>query len=245
MSGKTPEWQPGYFGKVPSHGDFISRRLGEDVIEPLDRWLREGLATSREQLGQAWLDYYLNGPIWRFALSADLLGPQPLAGVLMPSVDKVGRYFPLCIALALPAAAAPFQIAAGAGDWFRKAEDLALGSLEEPFDLEAFDQAVEGLGTPALEVGTASGLQQSFPVGTRACVQALADETSGEIQNLLADRLAATSLGRFGYWCTEGSINVPAMARVMSGLPAATDFSLLLTPGQGIAEDSPANAQAL
>ena len=247
MTGPS-ELQPGYFGKVPTHGDFISRRLGEEVVEPLDRWLREGLAASREQLGQAWLDYYLHGPIWRFVVSGGLLGPAPLAGVLMPSVDKVGRYFPLAIAVALPAAALPFQVVAAGEAWFRQAEDLALGCLDEPFDLETFDGAVGDLGSPAPKPEGDTAERQSFPVsdheGAHVCIQILAGETPSEVQSLLADRLATATLGSFGYWCTEGSVNVPAMARITSGLPTTADFALLLTPGQGLDEVLPTAASA-
>ena len=42
---------PGYFGKFPSHGDFITRRLPRDgFLDIWDRWLQNALATSREQL---------------------------------------------------------------------------------------------------------------------------------------------------------------------------------------------------
>uniref|UniRef100_UPI0013C2CB68 type VI secretion system-associated protein TagF n=1 Tax=Pseudomonas viridiflava TaxID=33069 RepID=UPI0013C2CB68 len=54
----------------------------------------------------AWLDAYLVSPLWRFAVPANLLGSQPVAGVMMPSIDRVGRYFPLTIACLLPADAA-------------------------------------------------------------------------------------------------------------------------------------------
>ena len=62
---------PGYFGKFPSHGDFITRRLPRDgFLDIWDSWLQNALATSREQLGEAWLPTYLTSPLWRFALAA-------------------------------------------------------------------------------------------------------------------------------------------------------------------------------
>ena len=63
-------------------------------------------------------------------------------------------------------------------------------------------------------------------------------KTLSAVQCRLADRLAGSALGGFGYWWTEGSINVPSMARIMPGLPPPADFALLLTPGQGIAEEA-------
>ena len=37
-------------------------------------------------------------PIWRFALAPGVAGPLPMLGVMMPSVDRVGRQFPLTLA---------------------------------------------------------------------------------------------------------------------------------------------------
>ena len=60
---------PGWYGKLPSLGDFASRRLEADFIEPWDLWLGEGLQAQRDAFGEAWLDAYLDTPGWRFLLS--------------------------------------------------------------------------------------------------------------------------------------------------------------------------------
>ena len=66
-------------------------------MDAWDAWLRECLTASREALGERWLDVYLTSPAWRFACAPGLLGPLASAGVLVPSVDRVGRYFPLTV----------------------------------------------------------------------------------------------------------------------------------------------------
>src|SRR5665213_103834 len=96
---------PGWYGKLPSLGDFASRRLEADFIEPWDLWLGEAIQAQRDSMGDAWLDAYLQSPPWRFILMPGVLSEfDPgliLAGVLMPSVDRVGRYFPLTIAASI------------------------------------------------------------------------------------------------------------------------------------------------
>src|SRR5664279_3439708 len=86
---------PGWYGKLPTLGDFASRRLEADFIEPWDLWLGEGLQGQRESMGDAWLDAYLQSPPWRFLLMPGVLpgfdAGLIVAGVLMPSVDRVGR----------------------------------------------------------------------------------------------------------------------------------------------------------
>ena len=49
----------GLFGKLPSRGDFVRRRVADAFVDAWDAWLRECLAASREALGDRWLDIYL------------------------------------------------------------------------------------------------------------------------------------------------------------------------------------------
>jgi type VI secretion system protein ImpM len=88
----------GWFGKIPALGDFAARRLPPEFTEPWDLWLSDGLLAAREALGAGWLESYTNAPLWRFALMPGALDSRHWFGVLMPSVDRVGRQYPLTIA---------------------------------------------------------------------------------------------------------------------------------------------------
>jgi type VI secretion system protein ImpM len=57
------------------------------------------LVSSRATLGEAWLPAWLEGPVWRFALMPGLCGPGIVLGLWLPSVDRIGRYFPLTLAV--------------------------------------------------------------------------------------------------------------------------------------------------
>lgn len=137
----------GFFGKLPSYGDFVGRRLPAAFTGPWDAWLQAGLADSRAQLGEDWLPIYLNSPIWRFVLGAGVCGPQAWGGVLMPSVDRVGRYFPFTIAAGLDDGAIP------AAAWYASLEALALPALGEGFSLPGFDAALLELAPPSADDG--------------------------------------------------------------------------------------------
>ena len=52
--------------------------------------------------GLRWLDVYLTSPAWRFVCAAGACGPRPVMGLMAPSVDQVGRYFPITLACELP-----------------------------------------------------------------------------------------------------------------------------------------------
>lgn len=138
---------PGLFGKLPSRGDFVVRRLDPACQMALDDWLQDCIGTSRRQLGDAWLGAYLNAPIWRFVLGAGVCGAPPVAGVMMPSVDRVGRYFPLVLAAQLPGCGRPQDLVRTAAPWFDALDGLGLAALDGR-DLTALDAAVAALGLP-------------------------------------------------------------------------------------------------
>lgn len=132
---------PGWYGKLPSLGDFASRRLPPLFVEPWDHWLAGNLAYWRAH-DAAWLDAYLIAPPLRFALGAGVPFEQSpgYAGVLMPSVDRVGRYFPLTVVRprARHQAEAPAV-------WLEALESLAVAALNEDWIAERFDTGLGGL----------------------------------------------------------------------------------------------------
>src|SRR5260370_20568352 len=137
----------GLFGKLPSHGDFLRRRASDAFVDAWDAWLRECLAASREALGERWLDVYLTSPAWRFALAAGTCGPAPVIGLMVPSVDRVGRYFPLTLVANLPPDVNPIAAITASAAFFERAERLIIETLEtEEIDFERFDEQVVKLG---------------------------------------------------------------------------------------------------
>lgn len=118
-------------------GDFAQRRLPPDFVEPWDAWLAAGLADWQSR-DEGWLDQYLSSPTWRFVLSPGVIGASAWAGVLMPSCDRVGRYFPLCIAQAitLPISDTGAQSLL---DWLLKLDDLAVDALHEDWPVDQFE----------------------------------------------------------------------------------------------------------
>jgi type VI secretion system protein ImpM len=127
--------RPGWYGKLPSLGDFASRRLPPLFVEPWDRWLASGMAYWRQR-DEAWLDAFLAAPTWRFALGAGIpYSRSPgYAGVLMPSVDRVGRYFPLTVVRPRNGS----EILAPA-HWLRELETIAVSALNDDWDADRFD----------------------------------------------------------------------------------------------------------
>jgi len=92
----------GWFGKMPSTGDFISRRLSRSVVDTLDHWIQVGMTAIRQRFPDDWQRYYGLAPVWNALLPRDILSPSVCLAVVAPSFDRVGRRFPLCVIVALP-----------------------------------------------------------------------------------------------------------------------------------------------
>lgn len=100
----------GWYGKVAHLGDFVRSGLSGEFVRAWDDWLQRVLVTAERTLQERWHACYMTAPIWRFAMSPGICGPNAAGGVMMPSVDRVGRKFPLCLAMELPA-----RLAVGCG----------------------------------------------------------------------------------------------------------------------------------
>ena len=89
----------GLFGKLPSRGDFVRLGLPRDFTDPWDEAWQRGLAAASEH---DWTGAWLEAPVWQFALPPGICGALAIFGVVMPSVDSVGRYYPLTLAATSP-----------------------------------------------------------------------------------------------------------------------------------------------
>lgn len=199
---------PGWYGKLPTLGDFASRRLESDFIDGWDGWLAAGMLALRQQDEAGWLQAYLLGPSWRFVLMPGALpgrlGEQAWAGVLMPSVDRVGRYFPFTLVQPLGAGPASTQQMTALWHWLGRLDELAADVLHGDWSVEQLEQelaCMSGPGLQSLDVGSGE-LDAATLIGV---------EAQGLWQR--------AALGR-GYWFTA-SEDIRPRSRVSAGLPEA------------------------
>ena len=226
----------GLYGKLPSHGDFLRRRTSDAFVEMWDGWLQECMTASRSALGDRWLDVYLTSPAWRFTAAPRACGPAPLLGLMVPSVDRVGRYFPLTIVGTLPPHVSPVAAAIAGGAFFDRAERLAIETLEAEFvDFEAFDARVAQLGDdlahfnirPPVELGDASAVLfehdeagWQIPIGAPQHLPSVFEQLFSQCLSAAYEPLML--------WWTEGSAMVEPTSLVTRGLPYPQTFAALL-----------------
>lgn len=211
---------PGFYGKLASRGDFVSRGLAQHFIQPWDAWLSAGLQVSQQQLGQAWLNAYLVSPLWRFVVAPGVCGPQALAGVLMPSIDRVGRYFPLTVAQVIEPGQSLAALVSAPQQWFDHVEALMLATLEPDADFSAFEDGLSALGClptiSAEPVSHFAGLQRT-------------DTTDPQTRQRVLAELACT---RASLWWGNGSQHIAAGLMRCQDLPESREFGSYLL-GQG------------
>ncbi|RWM86749.1 MAG: type VI secretion system-associated protein TagF [Mesorhizobium sp.] len=134
---------PGFYGKMPATGDFVTRRLPGDFVRIWDRWLAQHVVPL---MG---LESWPRTTALRF-----LAGPAPLgasAGIILQSADRVGRQFPLSVVAQL--SEAPFQMA-HAEAWFAEIEEAAIAAQHGDLTADELDAALTALPVPPVEPGS-------------------------------------------------------------------------------------------
>jgi type VI secretion system protein ImpM len=137
----------GLFGKLPAKRDFIAVSAPRVFLRLWEPWLEKGLTEARARVGEAdFAAAYNSAPIWRFWLGPALCG-EAFAGAFMPSVDALGRMFPLTLigASAGAGALAPPD-AEPREQWFTTVEALLLDALDPDASLEELAKRLDGLG---------------------------------------------------------------------------------------------------
>ena len=201
----------GLFGKLPARRDFIRHGIDNATLALIEPWLHAGLHASRTALGDDWDAVYMGAPIWRFRCEDDRIGGS-LRGVMMPSVDGVGRKFPLLVLSqfavmddrkTMPIVPSWGMLNASADrPWYDAAEDVALSALDEDVPLE--DVLRRTARTAALAGGGGYAATTARPA-----------------------RLPSAHAARCLWWAAALEATVPPMA-FPSTLPPTSVFASLL-----------------
>ncbi len=120
----------GAFGKMPDVGDFFRLNAPGGFVRTWDSWLQQLLLEAQAVYGAEFDSHYMSAPLWRFTLAAGLAGPAKMMGVLMPSVDRVGRRFPLTLMVQLDTPGPPALDHLRERVLFEQLEEIALSTLE-------------------------------------------------------------------------------------------------------------------
>ena len=247
-SSGTDDWAlqlaPGWYGKLGALGDFASRRLSNEHVAACDHWLTRAMHDSRAALGERWLQAYLSAPIWRYAWAPGVVDSQWWFGVLMPSCDAVGRYFPLLIAQARSQPPQDRLALDHLDLWWRHLAHAALVTLHEGASVDAFETtlaaappwhtasrttrgASAGLDAGGHGNGTSNGAGQvsTHPLAPH-------DDLASWVGRLAADELGRRLSGHSLWWPVGAPQSAqPSAIRIAPGLPDGHQFAQMLSGG--------------
>jgi len=212
------------FGKLPSKRDFVSYNMQRPFLDQWEEWLQAAVAASRHTLGGRWQEVYLGFPIWRFWCGRRIFG-NTVTGALMPSVDGVGRYFPLTVCACEP----PDMYlepppSRGLDHWHEGCEQFLLHMLDDhlergPSELLAeipFPPIAPRVPPPQRDSGLFIWPGGDVPVCDAFHSLEMAD---GEARNS----------GRSYWWTHGGDGEHQARLVVVEGKPSAQFFAFLMT----------------
>lgn len=95
----------GWMGKLPCAGDFLSHGLPCGVAGQLDDWISLNLLRMNENR-PGWPELYFQSPARGFVIEDGVTlhrqETERVIGILMPSVDAVGRPYPFMLLQAMP-----------------------------------------------------------------------------------------------------------------------------------------------
>ena len=135
----------GAFGKIPSVGDFFRINAPSGFASIWDEWLQRCLVSGAHAYGSRWDELYMSVPIWRFSLSPGVAGPAAIMGILMPSVDRVGRRFPLTLMGALAEGSPVIQAHFADDVTYDMLETIALSVLDDDISKDALEDKLSSV----------------------------------------------------------------------------------------------------
>ncbi|WP_395700732.1 type VI secretion system-associated protein TagF [Aquabacterium sp.] len=217
---------PGWYGKLSSLGDFANRRMTPEWLRVCDDWLSQCIGISAQQLGPRWLETYLNSPVWRFAWSPGVVDRDWWFGVLMPSCDNVGRYYPLVVAQRRerpPVDRIGFD---HLELWWSHVAQAAMHTLGEPSTVDTFEAALaEAPPWPA--AGPLMVPQQRAVVGHERFAVARG-ASLGQIMHGLAVSELHGRINGNSFWWPMGDVAREGSFSFTVGLPDPAGFSDML-----------------
>jgi type VI secretion system protein ImpM len=215
------------FGKLQAKRDFIAIATPRAFLSVFEPWIQSAISASRSELKEDWQTAFLVAPIWRFWLGAELCGAS-VAGAIMPSMDGVGRYFPLAIFSVADAHASipPPELNPQEG-WFTALEAFLLSTLEPGRSFDQINADLNAVPAPfasRFEEGPAN--LQLLEKGAALVVGEAAVAESFRLTRIHDHARAYAALS---FWWTEGGEGYDRHALAARHLPDPYLFSGMLT----------------
>jgi type VI secretion system ImpM family protein len=244
---------PGFYGKLPSAGDFVGRGWSPGLRDGLDLLVRSGLGAFATE-GKSLTEVMPQAPALALAVRPGALAATGFAGVMVPSSDRVGREFALCVGFETTGAAADFG-------WLPASavavlHGLALRALDRVLSADDLVDALEGIdradrfsrGHEAQVVGGDDTLPRLDPSAALLWMPAPGGDLASSVRALCAMlRTSAVLLGERldvagrceGYFAARRVLTARELAAWFDGEWTARGWTTLAAPGGAAPDDDP------
>ena len=179
-----------------------------------------------------WLDVYLSAPVMRFAWAPGVADAQHWwFGLLMPSCDNVGRYFPLLIAH--PRTRPPLDRIAldHLESWFDHLAKAAAHTLGDQASIESFERALSDAPpwpTPSARTWLPPRAMPDSPPSTERYQLGRHATLNQWLYSMAIDDLHVRFSGCTIWW-RRSAVGQESIASVVRGLPDPSAFAQMLS----------------
>jgi type VI secretion system protein ImpM len=153
---------------------------------------------------------------------------------MLPSVDKVGRYFPLTLALPIPEADVDFPDLLAHQAWYSRLEQIGLSALNVDFSPDELESVLAesplALPPAAAELSQARDLfdcMRATPMAPQSFAVASIDAVPGAV-HASARAIVAECVRGKSYWWSVAQDTGAAEFHCSAALPPEDYFSVLL-----------------
>ncbi|WP_395344141.1 type VI secretion system-associated protein TagF [Ningiella sp. W23] len=220
----------GFFGKLPSYGDFIQRNVSPEIAEYWDNWILQAMEHAKSDLDSQWKECYFTSPIWRFHLQSGVVCENTLSGLMMPSIDSMGRCYPFFVVCCFDAKSDVIKLASMIDDCHAKCEELILQLLgQERPDL---DQVCSEIGKCYRGI-----VKQHVPKSQPSPVLTLneiyqydgdASDNLTQVNEHFLSHCVSRQFASLSIFSRAQSHNIHAQYRYYDGMPNALAYSSFL-----------------
>lgn len=215
----------GWYGKLPSAGDFLQRRFPDALTRQWTHWFQVGLLNwqKNEELRPGEPHRFAKAPVWNFVVPP-MLGSQLVQmGCLLPARDSVGRQYPVCALFSFTPAEWSTGRLAMAGEWYQQLGRTLMQAVHQGYTAEQLDRALLSIPAPQEPAAQAhSDILEVIGYG---------DSVTNLSWKQVADCFDPQRYTSF--WWTNQADNYPLYTHLHSGNFTGQLFSLLFDPAGG------------
>lgn len=219
----------GFFGKLPSYGDFIKRNVSPAVIDYWDNWILQAFDNSRSELKEQWKGHFFTSPIWRFTIDSRIVSNETISGLMMPSVDSIGRCYPFFVFCRFSANTDTIKLASMIDDCHEKCEEFLLNLLDtERPDLEMILSQISQFYEPIKrqhipKIQKTASLRHEIYEHNGINEKAFCEVNESFLSALVEQHYAPMTV-----WHRASSQTLPSQYRYFKGMPPIHSFSSFL-----------------